>query len=121
MRVEGRAGELGDCFRHIVSGSLDGNVIVFVKVDTSLLFGNIVWNTKEFSLETCVFRSRNVFPINPTTFAIVATGNGSAIATSIKVTSRARRRHVPVTLCRSSRSTPSIGDRTISTTIDKKL
>jgi hypothetical protein len=63
--VERRVGEFENGLWNIVPGSLNGNVIVLLEVDTGLLLGWVVCNTEELTLQTGVGRAWDVFTITP--------------------------------------------------------
>jgi len=65
MIIEGRVGEFEDRLGNIVTGSLNGDVVVLLEVDTGLLLGWVVSYAEELSLQTWVGWSSNVLPISP--------------------------------------------------------
>lgn len=63
--VKWRIGEGGDWLRDALAGGLDGNVIVLLEVDTSVLLRWVVRNAKELTLETLVGWPRDVLSVPP--------------------------------------------------------
>lgn len=80
MLVQRRSGELVNRLRDILTGSLDGDVVVLLEVDTSVLLGRIVdGSTIQFTFDTGVSRSGNVLSITP---LAIARASGRVIATT---------------------------------------
>ncbi|VUC19933.1 unnamed protein product, partial [Clonostachys rosea] len=52
MLIQRRAKELVDRLWHVTSRSLDGNVVILLEVDTSVLLGRVVDGTKELTLDS---------------------------------------------------------------------
>jgi hypothetical protein len=65
MVVERRVCELEDRLGDIVTGSFDGDIIVLLEVDTSLLLGWVVCHAEKLPLQTWVGRSGNMLAISP--------------------------------------------------------
>ena len=75
--VERGVGESGNGLGDTLAGSLNGDVIVLLEVDTSLLLRGIVGYTVELTLDTGVGRARNVLAILPLSITRAA-GRASA-------------------------------------------
>jgi hypothetical protein len=83
MLIQGRSGELVNGLRNILTGSLNGNVVVLLEVDTGVLLGRIVGSGAEkLALDTGVSRAGNVLSIAPLSIARSA---GSRSATRVAV------------------------------------
>jgi hypothetical protein len=67
MIIQGRVRELGCGLWDVVSRGFDRNIIVLLEVDTSLLLGWVVNDTKKFTLHAGVGRTRNVLAVTPLT------------------------------------------------------
>lgn len=89
--VQRRVAEGEDGLGHVVTGSLNGNVIVLLEVDTGVLLGRVVGGTEELTLDAGVGRSGNVLAIAPLTIAratvaeVAATGTGTGTSASASV------------------------------------
>jgi hypothetical protein len=66
-RVKGRTREGGNGFRDTSTGRFDGDIIILLKVDASVLFGRIFGIAVEFLLKAHVAPSGNVLAIPPNT------------------------------------------------------
>jgi hypothetical protein len=66
-------------FGDIVTGCLDGDIVVLLEVDTSVLLGRVIRRTKKLTLKTRVRWSRDMLAIAPLT---VARASSMATATS---------------------------------------
>jgi hypothetical protein len=80
MVVKGRVGEGENGLGHVGTGCFNWNIIVLLEVDTSLLLGRVVCNTKELTLLTRVGRSGNVLAITP--LSSTATASRSRVTTT---------------------------------------
>lgn len=67
--VQRRVGEGEDGLGHILAGSLNGNVIVLLEVDTGVLLGRVVGGAEELTLDSGVGRTGDVLAIAPLTIA----------------------------------------------------
>lgn len=85
MVVQRRVGELEDWLGDIVSGSLDWDIIVLLKVDTSLLLGWVVGDTEELALHTGVGWARNVLAVPPLSITTAASGDSAAATAGSRV------------------------------------
>jgi hypothetical protein len=65
MVIEGRVGEFEDWLGNIVTGGLNGNIVVLLEVDTSLLLGWVIGYAEKLSLQTWIRWSSNVLPVSP--------------------------------------------------------
>jgi hypothetical protein len=65
MVVKRRVCELEDRLGDIVTRGFDGDIIVLLEVDASLLLGWIVCHAEKFPLQTCVGRSSDMLAISP--------------------------------------------------------
>jgi hypothetical protein len=83
MLIQRRGGELGDGLGNVLTGSLDGDVVVLLEVDTGLLLGGVVENTEKLSLNARVGRARNVLSVAPLSIARTAS---SVVAAAARVT-----------------------------------
>jgi hypothetical protein len=79
--IQRGSGELVNRFGNIVTGSLDGNVVVLLEVDTGVLLGRIVGCTEKFTLDTGVSRARNVLSLSPLSITR-ATGMATLVTTT---------------------------------------
>ena len=79
--IQGRLGKLEDGLRDVAAGCLNRNVVVLLEVDTSLLLGGIIRNTKELALHTGVGRASDVLAITPLSITGAASGVVTAAAT----------------------------------------
>jgi hypothetical protein len=52
--IQRRGGELVNRLRDVLAGSLDGNVVVLLEVDTGVLLGRVVGSTEELTLDAGV-------------------------------------------------------------------
>jgi hypothetical protein len=116
MFVQGRGLELGDSLRDVVSGSLNGNVVVLLEVNSGLLLSRVVGDTVELTLEVGVSSSVEVLSLGPvslvTTLSTTGSSRRSSVGTGVEVTAGAGRSTVvPVVTGAGSggRSTPSVG------------
>jgi hypothetical protein len=82
--IQRRVGEGQDRLGNVMTGSLDGNVIVLLKVDTSVLLGRVVGSTEKLALNARVGRACNVLAVSPLTIAR-ATGVAATATTSTRV------------------------------------
>lgn len=113
--VKRRTSELGDGLGDIMTGRLDGDVVVLVKVDTGSLDGTSVrvGRAEKLTLELLVDGSGNVLAIDPAALAGTAAAGaviaaaattttttelaGNTVGVGVEATtSRLRRRGVPV-------------------------
>jgi hypothetical protein len=69
MVVQGRVRETGDGLGNTLTGSLNGDIVVLLEVDTRVLLGGVVGHAEEVALETLVGRARNVLAVLPLTIA----------------------------------------------------
>jgi hypothetical protein len=53
---------------------LDRNIIVFLKVDTSLLFGWVIWYAEELTLKTWIRWTWDMLAISPLAITTTTTG-----------------------------------------------
>ena len=88
--VQRRVGEGEDGLGHVLAGSLNGNVIVLLEVDTGVLLGRVVGGTEELTLDTGIGRAGNVLAIAPLTIAgatveVAATGTSTGTSASASV------------------------------------
>jgi hypothetical protein len=83
--VQGRVGKRKDRIRDVLSGSLNGDVIILLEVDTCVLFGRIVWGTEKFTLDTGVRGAGNVLSVFPLTITR-ATSIGTTAAAAATTT-----------------------------------
>jgi hypothetical protein len=67
--VQRGVGELSNGLGDVVTGGLNGNVIVVGKVDTSLLLGGVVGNTEQLTLHAGVGGTGNVLAVAPLAIA----------------------------------------------------
>lgn len=56
-----------DGLRHVLARGLDGDVVVLLEVDTSVLLGRVVGSTEKFALDARVGRARDVLAVLPST------------------------------------------------------
>lgn len=81
--VQGRSGELVDRLGDVLAGSLNGDVVVLLEVDTSVLLGRIIiGNTEKLTLDTGVSRTGNVLSVAPLSIARTASRVSSVITTT---------------------------------------
>jgi len=83
MLVQRRSGELVNRLRNLMTRSLNGNVIVLLEVDTSVLLRRVVGGTEKLALDTGVSRARNVLSIAPLAITRAA---GSVTTAAARVT-----------------------------------
>lgn len=76
--VQRRVAEGKNGLGHVVTGSLNGNVIVLLEVDTSVLLGRVVGGTEELTLDAGVGRAGNVLAIAPLTIARATVAEAAA-------------------------------------------
>lgn len=76
--VERRSGELKNGFGNIVSGSLDGDVIVLLEVDTSLLLRRVIDDSEKFALNARVGGTGNVLAVLPLAVTRATSSVGTA-------------------------------------------
>jgi hypothetical protein len=69
--------ELEDGLRDIVSRGFHWDIIVFLEVNTGLLLGRIIHDTKELTLHTWIGWSRDVFSISPLSITTTASNSGA--------------------------------------------
>jgi hypothetical protein len=74
--VERRAREGGKGLWNSSTGSLDGNIVVLLEINTGVLFGRVVGVAEKFLLQKVAARANNVSPILPST----VTKSGSVAA-----------------------------------------
>jgi hypothetical protein len=67
--VQRRVGELGDRLRDIISGGLNGNIIVVGEVDSSLLLRGVVGHSEQLALQASIGGTRNVLAVAPLAIA----------------------------------------------------
>lgn len=65
--VQGWVAEGENGFGHVVTRGLNGDVVVLLEVDASVLLGRVIRSTEEFALNARVGRARHVFSIMPAT------------------------------------------------------
>lgn len=80
--VQRRVGEGKDRLRNVLTGSLNGDVVVLLKVDTGVLLGWIIVGTEELALNARVGRARHVFSVLPATIPRAPSLASAATATS---------------------------------------
>jgi len=80
MIVKRRVGEPENGLRNVGTGSLDGDIVVFLEVDTSLLLGWVICNTEKLTLDTWVGRASNVLSITPLSITATACWSTTAAA-----------------------------------------
>ncbi|GKT40846.1 uncharacterized protein ColSpa_01026 [Colletotrichum spaethianum] len=100
--VERGVGEGEDGLRDVVSRSLDGDVVVLLKVDTGLLLGCVVdTSAEELALDTGVGRAGNVLAVAPLAVAgatsLLATTTTSVTAVAAAVSTAAATAFLPAT------------------------
>jgi hypothetical protein len=78
--IEGRSGELENRLGDIVSRSLDGDVIVLLEVDTSLLLRRVIDDSEKLAFNARVGRTGNVLAVLPLTVARATSSVGTAAA-----------------------------------------
>jgi hypothetical protein len=95
--VQRGVGELSNGLGDVVTGGLNGNVIVVGKVNTSLLLGGVVGNTEQLTLHAGVGGTGNVLAVAPlaiaratdlrstTTTVVAATIRGSWMSVSLGI------------------------------------
>lgn len=87
--IERRVGEDVDGLGNALTGSLDGDVIVFLEVDTSLLLaGRVGRNAKEFALNALVGRAGHVLAVDPASIAratVLAAASAAAGCAAVSV------------------------------------
>lgn len=83
MLVKGRCAEVVNSLGYIATRGLDRDVIVLLEVDTGLLFGRVVDNAKQFTLETCVGRASNMLAVMPSSIARAASTIAATLATAL--------------------------------------
>jgi hypothetical protein len=81
--IEGRSGELENRLGDIVSRSLDGDVIVLLEVDTSLLLRRVIDDSEKLALNARVGRTGNVLAVLPLTVARATSSVGTAAAAAV--------------------------------------
>lgn len=88
--VQRGGGELVDRLRDIVAGSLNGDVVVLLEVDTGVLLRRVVRGAEELALDAGVSRARDVLAVAPLSVAR-ATGRAAVtlVATAARVASAA--------------------------------
>lgn len=69
--------ELEDGLRDIVSRGFHWDIIVFLEVNTGLLLGRIIHDTKELTLHTWIGWSRDVLSISPLSITTTASNSGA--------------------------------------------
>jgi hypothetical protein len=67
--IQRRSRELVNSLRHICTGSLDGDVVVLLEVDTSLLLGGIIDDAEELAFNAGVGRASDVLSVAPLAIA----------------------------------------------------
>ena len=85
MLIKRGFGEGVDRFRDIGTGGLDWYVVVLFEVDTSLLFGRVVENSKELALDAWVGWASNMLAVHPLTISragSVATASAASTETT---------------------------------------
>jgi hypothetical protein len=96
MVIERRVRELENWFRDIVSRSFDGDIIVFLEVDTGLLLGWVICDAEKLTLHTRIGWAWDVFAITPLSISratsrcvwSTASTTGSRVAIGILVEGR---------------------------------
>jgi len=78
--IQRRSRELVNSLRHICTGSLDGDVVVLLEVDTSLLLGGIIDDAEELAFNAGVGRASDVLSVAP--LAIAGTASRSTTTTA---------------------------------------
>ncbi len=73
--------------RNACTGCFDGDVLVFVEVDTSVLLGGVVGIAKQFLFEAHIATSRNVDSVSPDTVAESLARGGSVTPVGVAVPS----------------------------------
>jgi hypothetical protein len=81
MFVQGRAGELESRLGHVTTRGFDGDVVVLLEVDTSVLLGGVIDGTEELTLNAGIGGARDVLAIAPLPIAGAASGVVSTTAT----------------------------------------
>jgi hypothetical protein len=82
--VQRRSRELVNRLRHLCTGSLDGDVVVLLEVDTSLLLGGIIDDAEELAFNAGVGRASDVLSVAP--LAIAGTASSSTTTAASRVT-----------------------------------
>jgi hypothetical protein len=90
MVIERRVRETCDGLGNTLTGSLDGDVVVLLEVDTGVLLGGVVGHAEELALDTLVGRAGNVLAVLPRTIAgststTRAATTGLAVSVSVEV------------------------------------
>jgi hypothetical protein len=80
MVVERGVREACDGLWHALAGSLDGNIIVFLEVDTGLLLGGVVGDTEELALNAGVGWAWDVLAVLPLTITRATSASTTATA-----------------------------------------
>lgn len=83
MLIQRRAKELVDRLWHVTSRSLNGNVVILLEVDTSVLLGRVVDGTKELTLDSGVGWARDVLAVPPLSIAGASSRVVAAAATTV--------------------------------------
>jgi len=91
--IQRRVGEVVDSLGHILAGGFDGNVVILLEVDSSVLLGWIIRRAEQLALKSRVGRPGDVLAISPLTIAgatgriaaataAATTGTGTSTGTS---------------------------------------
>jgi len=95
--VQRGVGELSNGLGDVVTGGLNGNVIVVGKVDTSLLLGGVIGNTEQLTLHAGVGGTGNVLAVAPLAIAratALLSTSTTVVAATIRSISGAARAEV---------------------------
>ncbi len=84
--VQGRIAEREDRIGDIVTRSLDGNVVVLLKVDAGVLLGRVVSRAEKIALQAGVGRASNVLAVTPLAIARAASIAAAAAAAAALAT-----------------------------------
>lgn len=86
--VQRRVGEGEDGLGHVLTRGLDGDVVILLKVDTSVLLGRIILGTEELALNARVGRARHMFSVMPATIpgasSCASAASAASAATSVR-------------------------------------
>ena len=96
--IQRRVGEVVDSLGHILAGGFDGNVVILLEVDSSVLLGWIIRRAEQLALKSRVGRPGDVLAISPLTIAgatgriaaataAATTGTGTGTSTGTSTTS----------------------------------
>jgi hypothetical protein len=86
MFIQRGGGELVNRLRHVGTGSLNGDVVVLLEVDTGVLLGRIVGSgTEELALDTGVSRTGNVLSVSPLSITRSASSGSAAARVAVEV------------------------------------